>query len=134
WTNEEGVRFEPAMLASGVVTGRFTREYAYDRKDADGLRFEDELRRIGYLGEEANRPGRAAAYLELHIEQGPVLEDAGVPVGAVEGIVGITWMGVAITGRSEHAGPSPMRLRRDPLADAARITAGGQRLARRQGG
>lgn len=132
WTNEEGVRFEPAMLASGVVTGRFTREYAYDRKDADGLRFEDELRRIGYLGEEANRPGRAAAYLELHIEQGPVLEDAGVPVGAVEGIVGITWMEVTVTGQSDHAGPSPMRLRRDPLVAAARIIDAVDRLARGQ--
>src|SRR5690606_21087081 len=100
--------------------------------DADGLRFEDELRRIGYLGEEANRPGRAAAYLELHIEQGPVLEDAGVPVGAVEGIVGITWMEVTVTGQSDHAGPSPMRLRRDPLVAAARIIDAVDRLARGQ--
>ncbi|MDI3340422.1 MAG: Zn-dependent hydrolase [Sphaerobacter sp.] len=132
WTNEEGVRFEPALLASGGVTGRFSREYVYGRTDAEGRRFEDELRRIGYLGDEANRPARAAAYLELHIEQGPVLEDAGVPVGVVEGIVGITWMEVTVIGQSDHAGPSPMRLRRDPLVAAARIIDAVDRLVRAQ--
>ena len=76
WTNEEGVRFEPAMLASGAVAGRFTPEYVYGRTDRDGATFGDELQRIGYKGERGNRPGPIAAYLELHIEQGPVLEDA----------------------------------------------------------
>ena len=79
WTDEEGARFEPANTASGAVAGCFSRTFVYDRVDRDGRRFEDELRRIGYLGQETNRPGPAAAYLELHIEQGPVLEDAGWP-------------------------------------------------------
>ena len=134
WTNEEGVRFEPAMTASGAVAGRFERDYVYGRTDRAGLRFEDELRRIGYLGEEANRPGPAAAYLELHIEQGPVLEDAGVPVGVVEGIVGITWSEVTVSGHADHAGPSPMPLRHDALAAAARLVVGVERFARETSG
>ena len=134
WTNEEGVRFEPAMTASGAVAGRFERGYVYGRTDRDGTRFEDELRRIGYLGDEANRPGPAAAYLELHIEQGPVLEDAGVAVGVVEGIVGITWSEVTVSGHADHAGPSPMPLRRDALAAAARLIVGAERFARETSG
>ena len=129
WTNEEGVRFEPAMLASGAVAGRFDRDYVYGRTDRERHRFGDELRRIGYLGAEADRPGPAAAYLELHIEQGPVLEDAGAPVGVVEGIVGITWLEVTLAGRADHAGPSPMPLRADALAAAAQLITGVQRLA-----
>jgi N-carbamoyl-L-amino-acid hydrolase len=134
WTNEEGVRFEPAMLASGAATGRFTRDYAYDRTDRDGLRFGDELDRIGFLGEEANRPGPCAAYLELHIEQGPVLEDAGLAVGVVEGIVGITWSEVTVIGHADHAGPSPMPLRKDALAAAARLISGVETYARSTSG
>jgi beta-ureidopropionase / N-carbamoyl-L-amino-acid hydrolase len=130
WTNEEGVRFEPAMLCSGAVAGRFGRDYVYDRRDRDGRRFGDELRRIGYLGAEGDRPGPAAAYLELHVEQGPVLEGAGLPVGVVEGIVGITWLEVVVTGHADHAGPSPMTSRRDALAAAAGLVAAVERLAR----
>lgn len=129
WTNEEGVRFEPAMLCSGGVAGTFSRKYVYDRTDRSGLRFEDELRRIGYVGESSNRPLPASGYLELHIEQGPVLEDAGLSVGIVGGIVGICWNEVTITGKSDHAGPSPMRLRRDPLVAAAEIMQGVERIA-----
>jgi N-carbamoyl-L-amino-acid hydrolase len=121
WTNEEGVRFEPAMQCSGAVCGRFEQAYVYDRRDWQGVSFEDELRRIGYLGDEASRPLPASAYLELHIEQGPVLEAAGVPVGVVGGIVGITWIDVVVEGQADHAGPSPMHLRRDALAAAAEI-------------
>lgn len=129
WTNEEGVRFEPAMQCSGAVAGRFAKADVYDRRDRQGLRFEDELRRIGYLGDEANRPLPASAYLELHIEQGPVLEAAGVPVGVVGGIVGITWLEVMIEGQSDHAGPSPMHLRHDALAAAAEVIGGVERIA-----
>jgi N-carbamoyl-L-amino-acid hydrolase len=89
----------------------------------------DELRRIGYLGEIEARPFPASAYLELHIEQGPVLEAAGVPVGVVGGIVGITWSEVVVEGQADHAGPSPMRLRRDALAAAAQIISGVERIA-----
>lgn len=130
WTNEEGVRFEPAMLCSGGVAGRFERPYVYDRTDRDGIRFEDELQRIGFVGNVANRPGPAAAYLEAHVEQGPVLENAGIAVGVVQGVVGITWLDVRLEGRADHAGPSPMNLRRDALAAAARLVSAVERLAR----
>ena len=130
WTNEEGVRFEPAMLASGAVAGRFTPEYVYGRTDRDGATFGDELERIGYKGDRDHRPGPVAAYLELHVEQGPVLEDAGIPVGVVDGIVGITWSEIIIEGRADHAGPSPMPLRRDALVAAARMIAGVDEIAR----
>ena len=130
WTNEEGVRFEPAMMCSGAVAGRFDRAYVYDRTDRDGLRFEDELRRIGYLGDEASRPGPAAAYLELHVEQGPVLEAENAPVGVVLGIVGITWLEVALEGRADHAGPTPMTMRRDALVAAAQLVTGVEAMAR----
>ena len=134
WTNEEGVRFEPAMLGSGAVAGRFDRVYVYGRTDRDGRRFEDELRRIGYLGDAAARPGPAAAYLELHVEQGPVLDGEGLPVGVVEGIVGITWLEVTLEGRADHAGPTPMGSRRDALAAAARLVTGAEAMARETAG
>jgi beta-ureidopropionase / N-carbamoyl-L-amino-acid hydrolase len=129
WTNEEGVRFEPAMLSSGAVAGRFDKAYVYGRIDRHGKRFDDELRCIGYLGEEEHRPLPAFASLELHVEQGPVLEAADVPVGVVGGIVGITWIDVTITGQSDHAGPTPMPLRKDPLVAAAKIITGVQQIA-----
>ncbi|MDP9363631.1 MAG: Zn-dependent hydrolase [Chloroflexota bacterium] len=129
WTNEEGVRFEPAMLCSGAVVGRFERDYVYDRTDRDGRRFEDELRRIGYLGAERDRPATPAAYLELHVEQGPVLEAEGAAVGVVQGVVGITWLELRLDGRADHAGPSPMPLRQDALAAAARVISGVEALA-----
>ncbi len=129
WTNEEGVRFEPATLASGVVAGAFTREYAYERRDRNGLVFGDELERIGFKGDESKRPLPASAYLELHIEQGPVLESLGKPVGVVGGIVGIIWNEVVVTGQSDHAGPSPMPLRKDALMAAATMIASIEKLA-----
>lgn len=129
WTNEEGARFQPAMLCSGAVAGRFSKEYVYTRTDAQGRSVGDELRRIGYLGAEANRPGPGHAYLELHIEQGPVLEVEGVPIGVVEGIVGITWYRVEVVGRSSHSGATPMQLRRDALVAAAQLVERVQQLA-----
>ncbi len=129
WTNEEGVRFEPATLASGVVAGAFTRDYAYDRIDRSGSNFGAELERIGFKGEESKRPLPASAYLELHIEQGPVLEAAGKPVGVVGGIVGIVWNEVVVTGQSDHAGPSPMPLRKDALMAASGMIASIEKLA-----
>lgn len=121
WTNEEGVRFEPAMMGSGVATGVFDRGWADDRTDREGVRFGDALDALGYRGEVQNRPAAGAAYLELHVEQGPVLDDAGNAVGVVEGILGITWINVVIEGQADHAGPSPMPLRRDALAAAAEV-------------
>jgi N-carbamoyl-L-amino-acid hydrolase len=132
WTNEEGVRFEPAMTCSGVVTGHFTPEYVGERMDRAGLRFADELARIGYQGDAANRPLPATAYLELHIEQGPVLEARGLPAGVVGGIVGITWNEVTVSGQTDHAGPSPMHLRHDALTAAAEIILGVEQIAKQR--
>jgi N-carbamoyl-L-amino-acid hydrolase len=128
WTNEEGVRFEPAMMSAGVVANRFTAEYVYDRRDTSGLRFGDELARIDFRGSPSERP-KPGAYLELHIEQGPVLESLNVPVAVVDGIVGITWSEVTVTGQPDHAGPSPMHLRRDPMMAAAELILAVERIA-----
>ena len=133
WTNEEGVRFEPAMMGSGVTYGVFEQAWAYDRVDRQGVRLGDELDRIGHRGVGADRLYPGAAYLELHVEQGPVLDDAGIPVGVVEGILGITWINVRITGQSDHAGPSPMALRHDALAAAGELIGLVEQLAKETG-
>src|SRR5881396_3580320 len=91
FTNEEGARFQPAMIASGVMAGKIGLEDAYNARDKDGIRLVDELERIGYLGSEPCVPRPFRAYLELHIEQGPLLEEAGLSVGVVDGIVAISW-------------------------------------------
>lgn len=129
WTNEEGARFTPAMLASGAVTGVFTREWVYARTDRQGLTFGNELARIGYLGEESARPTVIAASLELHIEQGPILEAGGESVGIVEGVVGIRWCTVIVRGQSAHAGPTPMDVRHDAMVAAARMVVAARDLA-----
>lgn len=129
WTNEEGARFSPSMMASGAVAGIFDVAYVYSRQDRDGLTFGDELARIGYKGERANRPGPIHAYLEPHIEQGPVLEAEGLPLAVVTGILGLKWMNVTLTGVQQHAGPSPMRRRHDAMVAAARIIHGVRDLA-----
>jgi N-carbamoyl-L-amino-acid hydrolase len=134
FTNEEGARFQPAMIASGVLAGKIALEDAYNARDKDGIRLVDELERIGYLGPEpcVARPFRA--YLELHIEQGPVLEEQGVAVGIVDGIVAISWSRLTIHGVQDHAGPTPMRIRHDALVAAADVVAGVRRIARELGG
>src|SRR5262249_24752076 len=108
-------------LASGVVCGRFTVDEAYGTRDADGRTFGEELRRIGYRGEACHRLNEATAYLELHIEQGPILERVGAEIGIVEGVEGISWGWVEVTGRAAHAGPTPIADRKDALVAAARI-------------
>jgi beta-ureidopropionase / N-carbamoyl-L-amino-acid hydrolase len=133
WTNEEGARFTPAMLASGGMIGVFAKEWVYARTDRQGLAFGEELARIGYLGEEAARPRRVAANLELHIEQGPILEAGGESVGIVEGVVGIRWCRVTVRGQSAHAGPTPMASRRDAMVAAARMVVAARDLARERG-
>ena len=134
FTNEEGARFQPAMIASGVLAGKITLEDAYNARDKDGLRLGDELERIGYLGPEpcVARPFRA--YLELHIEQGPRLEAESLSVGVVEGIVAISWSRLTIHGVQDHAGPTPMRIRHDALVAAAEVVTGVRRVAREIGG
>lgn len=121
WTNEEGSRFAPAMLASGVFAGVFDQAWAEAREDREGVRFGDALARIGARGAAPCGGRTFSAHLELHIEQGPVLEDAGDMIGIVTGVQGIRWFEVAVTGRESHAGTTPMTLRRDALAAAAAV-------------
>lgn len=136
FTDEEGARFAPDMLGSLVYVGGMALEDALDVRAADdGARLGDELARIGYAGPTPCPAASApAAYVELHIEQGPVLEDEGVTIGVVEGVQGISWTELTISGRSAHAGTTPMRMRRDPLWVAAEITAFVRRLTAELGG
>ncbi len=121
WTNEEGSRFVPVMMGSGVFAGAFTLEYAYAAKDADGRTVRDELARIGYVGDEEPGAHPIGAYFEAHIEQGPVLEDAGATIGVVDGVLGIRWFDCTVTGMEAHAGPTPMALRKDALQVATHL-------------
>ncbi len=121
FTNEEGARFQPAMIASGVLAGKIALEDAYNAKDKNGSRLVDELERIGYLGPEPCVPRPIRAYLELHIEQGPFLEEEGLSVGVVEGILAISWSRLTLLGVQDHAGPTPMRSRHDALVAAADV-------------
>ena len=117
WTNEEGARFAPAMLSSGVFAQEFSLEYAYSRKDNDGYLLGQELEKIGYKGSApvGNRPYQAT--FELHIEQGPILEAEQKSVGIVTGVQGIRWYDLSFTGQETHAGPSPMSYRKDPVKE-----------------
>jgi len=121
WTNEEGSRFAPAMLASGVFAGVFTPDYAYARTDRDGKTFGGELDRIGYKGAEESGARKFGAMFELHIEQGPILEDEGRMIGIVQGVQGMRWYEVTVTGQEAHTGATPMRLRKNALLGAARM-------------
>jgi N-carbamoyl-L-amino-acid hydrolase len=121
WTNEEGARFAPAMLASGVFAGVFTPAYAYSRTDRDGKTFGDELARIGYKGNEKAGAHPLAAMFELHIEQGPILKAEDCKIGVVQGVQGIRWYEVTVTGQDSHSGTTPMTLRRNALIGAARM-------------
>jgi N-carbamoyl-L-amino-acid hydrolase len=134
FTNEEGARFQPAMIGSGVLSGKIPLEDAYNARDRDGVRLGDELERIGYLGSEPCVPRPLRAYLELHIEQGPILEEQHLSVGVVEGIVAISWSRLTLTGVQDHAGPTPMRIRHDALVAAAEIVRGVREIPRKIGG
>jgi N-carbamoyl-L-amino-acid hydrolase len=129
WTNEEGSRFAPAMLASGVFAGAFAKDYAHAREDRDGRRFDAELERIGYRGDEPTGDRRMTAMFELHIEQGPILEAKGSTIGVVTGVQGIRWYEVTVAGQSAHTGATPMGLRRDALLGAARMVEEVNRIA-----
>lgn len=121
WTNEEGSRFAPAMVASGVFSGMFSLDYGLTRTDVEGRTFGDELARIGYAGPEAVGGRKVAAFFELHIEQGPILEESGIDVGVVTHANGQRWYEITLTGVDSHAGPTPMSRRKDALLGAARI-------------
>lgn len=122
WTNEEGTRFAPAMLASGVFTGRHTQDWAYDRIDADGKRFGDELARIGWVGDEKVGARKMHAMFELHIEQGPILEAEGKDIGVVTHGQGLRWIECTVTGKESHTGSTPMPMRVNAGRGMARIT------------
>jgi len=122
WTNEEGTRFAPAMLASGVFAGVHDEAYAYDRRDKDGKRFGDELSRIGWQGDEPVGQRKMRAFFELHIEQGPILEDEGIDIGVVTHGQGLKWLQVTLTGKESHTGSTPMPKRRNAGLGMARVT------------
>jgi beta-ureidopropionase / N-carbamoyl-L-amino-acid hydrolase len=121
WTNEEGSRFAPAMVASGVFAGVFDLDYGLSRKDVDGKSMGEELTRIGYAGSEAVGGRPVAAFFEAHIEQGPILEAEKKTIGVVNGAQGQRWYEVVLTGQEAHAGPTPMRRRKDALVGASRL-------------
>ena len=134
FTNEEGARFAPDMLGSLVYVGGLQLEEAYARTGIDGKRLGDELERIGYRGDAPLPLYRPHANVELHIEQGPVLDAEGITIGAVENLQGISWQEVSIAGQSNHAGTTPMRMRHDAGYCAAAIGTFLRALARELGG
>lgn len=128
WTNEEGCRFAPAMMGSGVAIGKFDLDEIYALADAEGKTFRGELEAIGYLGQEAAVVGDVAAFFEVHIEQGPILEDEDKTIGIVQGAQGQRWFDVTLVGQEAHAGPTPMKTRRDALVGAAEIVSAVNRI------
>jgi beta-ureidopropionase / N-carbamoyl-L-amino-acid hydrolase len=121
WTNEEGSRFAPAMVASGVFGGAFDKEWARGRKDSDGITFGEALEAIGYRGPQTCGDHPLSAFFELHIEQGPILEAEGKEIGVVTDVQGIRWYEATITGQDAHTGATPMSMRKNALLGAARM-------------
>ncbi len=134
WTNEEGSRFAPAMVASGVWAGALERDWVYDRTDINGKRFEDELIRIGYKGSAPAKKWPAHCYYEYHIEQGPMLEREGKKIGAPKGILCLHWYDVYLEGEANQVGPTPMEGRHDALCAAAEMILKVNALPDRMGG
>lgn len=134
WTNEEGSRFAPAMVASGVWAGALKRDWVYDRTDINGKRFEDELIRIGYKGTVACKKFPVHCYYEYHIEQGPILEREGKKIGAPKGILCLHWYDVYLEGEANQVGPTPMEGRHDALCAAAEMILKVNALPGRMGG
>jgi N-carbamoyl-L-amino-acid hydrolase len=121
WTNEEGSRFVPVMMGSGVFCGAFTLEHAYAARDTEGKTVGEELERIGYKGDQVPGQHPIGAYFETHIEQGPVLQDEDKVIGVVPAVMGLSWYDCTVTGMEAHAGPTPMHLRKDAMQVSARI-------------
>jgi N-carbamoyl-L-amino-acid hydrolase len=130
WTNEEGSRFTPPMLASGVFAGVFTRDWAYNRADVAGVTFAQALQAAGQRGKARCGDHELSAFFELHIEQGPLLEAEGLDIGAVTGVQGMRWFEVTVTGQDAHTGATPMHLRKNALLGAARIVERVEAIAR----
>ena len=134
WTNEEGSRFAPAMVASGVWAGALERDWVYDRTDITGKRFEDELVRIGYKGSAPCKKRPVHCYYEYHIEQGPILEKEGKLIGAPKGILCLHWYDIYLEGEANQVGPTPMEGRHDALCAAAEMILKVNELPDRMGG
>jgi N-carbamoyl-L-amino-acid hydrolase len=134
WTNEEGSRFAPAMVASGVWAGALDKNWVYQRTDIKGLRFEEELIRIGYKGNTPAKAWPVHAYYEYHIEQGPILEREGKTIGAPRGILCLHWYDIYLTGEANQVGPTPMAGRHDALCAAAEMILKVNQLPERMGG
>jgi N-carbamoyl-L-amino-acid hydrolase len=122
WTNEEGTRFSPPMMASGVFAGVHTLDWAYNRTDAAGKTVGNELERIGWIGDEDVGARKLAAFFELHIEQGPILEDENIDIGVVTHGQGLNWLQITLTGKESHTGSTPMPKRVNAGLGMARIT------------
>ncbi|MED3979052.1 Zn-dependent hydrolase [Priestia megaterium] len=115
FTNEEGARFEPSMMASGILSGKFQKDVMMKKTDVDGVTFEQALQSCGYEGDTSNRLTEASAFVELHIEQGPILEREAKSIGVVECVLGMVCYEIEVTGESDHAGTTPMDMRKDAL-------------------
>ncbi|MGE7091826.1 Zn-dependent hydrolase [Lysinibacillus sp. NPDC048646] len=121
FTNEEGARFDPAMMSSGVIASKFEKDKMLQSVDKNGITFKEALQESGYEREKDNRLKEALAYIELHIEQGPVLEAKQFEIGVVEGVLGMVCYEITITGESNHAGTTPMSMRKDPMIVASKM-------------
>ncbi len=121
WTNEEGARFSPAMIGSGVWSGAFSLDYGHARMDKDGKTIQEELRRIDYEGDTPCKPHPIKGFIELHIEQGPILENEALQIGILTGVQGMNWYDLTIKGQPVHAGPTPMENRFDPFMGLHKI-------------
>ena len=121
WTNEEGARFAPAMMGAAYFAGKFTSEELLARKDVDGIQLGKSLTEIGYAGSDVISPSEFQAYLEIHIEQGPILQDEDLQIGVVTLVQGMRWFRVGITGQAGHTGTYPMETRRDALVAASHL-------------
>ena len=133
WTNEEGARFAPGMVASGVYAGEVDEAWAMERQDREGVRFGDALDAIGYRGTEPVGQRRFGAMVELHIEQGPILEREGKAIGVVTAAKGSIWADCRAVGRESHAGSTPMDMRRDALMAFAEFALAAERIAQENG-
>jgi N-carbamoyl-L-amino-acid hydrolase len=131
WTNEEGSRFTPVMMGSGVFVGAFPLEATLQRPDLEGVTVGQALKKIGYAGPQPIGSRPIGAYFEAHIEQGPILEDTNKVIGVVTGALGLRWYDVVVTGQDAHAGPTPMRLRKDAMVAASKMVAEINGLAHR---
>jgi N-carbamoyl-L-amino-acid hydrolase len=121
WTNEEGARFAPAMMGAAYFAGKFTADELLARKDVDGIELGDSLSEIGYAGTDEISPVEHKAYFEIHIEQGPILQDENLQIGVVTLVQGMRWFRIGITGQAGHTGTYPMETRRDALVAASHL-------------